>query len=166
LRGVTGSQLGLLDFWGSFASGTRRLALFWHLLWTGGSLLVLFLLLLLRLLLLRCLLLLHQALLFFPFLSTLFSFLLTCRIFASATNFFFIYPLAEEKSGIRVPLCKATLVIGVLFEFGNIWRRLTLAVVILDVKRTALLSEEIIQWAGVGVHRNHSGANAIVGTRF
>ena len=91
---LTGRQLR--DFWGSFGSGTRLLALFWHFLWSGDSLL-----LLLRLLLLLCLLLLlHLALLFFLFLSTLFDFLLTCRIFASATNFFFIYPLSIEHPKI------------------------------------------------------------------
>ena len=51
--------------------------------------------------------------------------------------------LTEEKSGIRVSLCKPTLVIGVLFEFGNVRRRLALAVVALDARRTTLLN---VQW--------------------
>ena len=47
--------------------------------------------------------------------------------------------LTEEEGRIRVSLGETTLDLGVLLEYGNIWRRLTFTVVLLDVRRTRIL---------------------------
>lgn len=83
-----------------------------------------------------------------------------------ATNFFFIYPLAKEEIRIRVPLRKTALDIGVLFEYGDIWRRLAFIIVLLHVLRAAFLGKQVIRWSGVAVIMHHTAANTVMGTWF
>jgi len=92
--------------------------------------------------------------------------LLALVLLVFATNFFFIHPLAKEEIGIRVPLCKTALDIGVLFEHGDIWRRLTFTIVLLHILRAGFLGKQVIRWSSVAVRMNHIATNAVVGTQF